>query len=109
MIKNYDLVVATHGRSFWVLDNITPLEQHLDSIAQEDVHLFAPAAASHTVFGSSPFAGANAGKNPAAGAVIDYWLKTELKKPEEKKAEGSKDAGTDAETPKITMETLDGS
>jgi len=109
MIKNYDLVVATHGRSFWVLDNITPLEQHLDSIAQEDVHLFTPAAASHTVFGSSPFAGPNAGKNPAAGAVIDYWLKTELKKPEEKKAEGGKDAGADTESPKITMEILDGS
>ncbi len=45
-----DLVVATHGRSFWVLDDITPLEQYDDSIPQQDAHLFPPAAANHTVF-----------------------------------------------------------
>ncbi len=88
IVKNYDLVVATHGRSFWVIDNITPLEQYSESIALQDVHLFTPGPASHTVFGGSPFASANAGKNPPAGAVIDYWLKTELKKPDEKKPSG---------------------
>ncbi len=112
LIKNYDLVVATHGRSFWVLDNITPLEQHSDSIAQEDGHLFTPAPASHTVFGSSRFGGGNAGKNPPAGAVIDYWLKTEMKKPDEKKSDSAgkdDDKGKDAESPKITLEILDAS
>ena len=44
VIKNTDLVVATHGRSFWVLDDITPLEQYEDSIPQQEAHLFMPAA-----------------------------------------------------------------
>jgi hypothetical protein len=110
VVKNYDLVVATHGRSFWVLDNITPLEQYNDSVPQQDAHLFTPGPASHTVFGSSPFASANAGKNPPEGAVIDYWLKTELKKPDEKKPSGD-DAAKPVEpaAPQITLEILDSS
>ena len=130
VIKNTDLVVATHGRSFWVLDDITPLEQYEDSIPQQEAHLFTPAAASHTVFHGSPFA-ANAGKNPPAGAVIDYWLKVSLKKPDDAKpkasgaaAEGApakteasssapssdtKKTDADSEAPKITLEILDSS
>jgi photosystem II stability/assembly factor-like uncharacterized protein len=124
VVKNNDLVVATHGRSFWVLDDITPLEQYEEAIPQQDAHLFSPAAANHTVFRGSFLAalgaGGNAGKNPPAGAVIDYWLKTSLKKD---KKEGS-GAGADAtqakadagkgeekkeEAPKITLEILDSS
>jgi photosystem II stability/assembly factor-like uncharacterized protein len=87
VIKNTDLVVATHGRSFWVLNNITALEQYEDSIPQQDAHLFTPAATSHTVFRGSVFAAqGNVGNNPPGGAVIDYWLKTSLKKPEKKDA-----------------------
>ncbi len=54
--KNNDLVVATHGRSFWVLDDITVLEQYQESIPNEEAHLFTPAPANHTVFGGSFFA-----------------------------------------------------
>jgi photosystem II stability/assembly factor-like uncharacterized protein len=96
VVKNNDLVVATHGRSFWVLDDITPLEQYADSIPQEEAHLFTPAATNHTVFRGSFFAalglGGSVGKNPPAGAVIDYWLKTAIKKPEKK--EGGDSATT---------------
>ncbi len=142
VVKNNDLVVATHGRSFWVLDDITPLEQYADSIPQEEAHLFTPAATNHTVFRGSFFAalglGGSVGKNPPAGAVIDYWLKTSLKKeksekkdgdsaasgdqanPEagktegEKKDKANKDEGKKGETkkdeaPKITLEILDAS
>ena len=131
VVKNTDLIVATHGRSFWVLDDITPLEQYEDSIPQQEAHLFAPAAASHTVFRGSFFApSGNVGKNPPAGAVIDYWLKTSLKKSDQAKtktsatgAEGASaksEAGattsasekekTDKdEAPKITLEILDSS
>ena len=105
VVKNNDLVVATHGRSFWVLDDITALEQYNDSVPQQDVHLFTPAAASHTVFGGSPFGGHNAGKNPPAGAVIDYWLKAEIKKPENKGADADKTS--EKEAPPITLEILD--
>jgi hypothetical protein len=95
--------------------------------------LFAPAAANHTVFRGSFFGGgANTGKNPPAGAVIDYWLKTALKKPEaekkdaEKKDNSDSDAKThsaetktegdsktntkeETEAPKITLDILDAS
>jgi photosystem II stability/assembly factor-like uncharacterized protein len=127
---NNDLVVATHGRSFWVLDDITALEQYDESVPKQDAHLFAPAAANHTVFRESGFGRqGNVGKNPPAGAVIDYWLKTSLKKPEKKdaavstssspespakteagKGEGEKKEGEKKEeAPKITLEVLDSS
>jgi len=131
VIKNTDLVVATHGRSFWVLDDITPLEQYEDSIPQQEAHLFAPASANHTVFRGSFFVPSGAvGKNPAAGAVIDYWLKAALKKPDQAKpqasgagaevapakneaspvtssAETRKTDTESSEAPKITLEILD--
>jgi photosystem II stability/assembly factor-like uncharacterized protein len=120
-----DLVVATHGRSFWVLDDITPLEQYQESVPQQDAHLFTPSATSHTVFRGSFFrAQGNVGKNPPAGAVIDYWLKTSLKKPEKKEAGTASDSESKPKTdegaksdeekkkeeaPKITLEILDSS
>ena len=67
VIKNDDLVVATHGRSFWVLDDITPLEQYDDSIPQQEAHLFAPAVASHTVFRGSFFAPERQRRKESAG------------------------------------------
>ena len=86
IVKNNDLVVATHGRSFWVLDDITPLRQYSDSIPQQEAHLFNPASTNHTVFRPSFFAASgNVGKNPPGGAVIYYWLKTSLKKEDQKK------------------------
>lgn len=121
VVKNNDVVVATHGRSFWVLDDITPLRQYQDSIPQEDAHLFTPAPANHTVFRGPPFtAPGNSGKNPPAGAVIYYWLKTSLKAPDKKEpsasssaesqaTEGGKSENEKAAAPKITLEILDSS
>jgi photosystem II stability/assembly factor-like uncharacterized protein len=131
LVKNNDLVVATHGRSFWVLDDITALEQYGESVTQDAAHLFTPAAANHTLFRGSFFrGGANTGKNPPAGAVIDYWLKTSLKKADDKKesekkegdskdssqnaaskesAAGPDSKGGDSEAPKITLDILDSS
>ena len=96
IVKNDDLAVATHGRSFWILDDLSPLRQWKDSLKTVDVHLFAPAEASHTSFPASFFGGGNAGQNPPAGAVIYYYLKTEIKKPEEKKGEGEAGASPSA-------------
>jgi len=42
IVKDTDLVVATHGRSFWILDDLTPLHQMADAVANADAHLFAP-------------------------------------------------------------------
>src|SRR5207302_2225354 len=41
-LKDHDLVAATHGRAFWILDDITPLEQLTDDIARGGNHLFTP-------------------------------------------------------------------
>jgi hypothetical protein len=118
IVKNNDLVVATHGRAFWILDDITPLRQYNDSIPQQEAFLFTPAPTNHTVFRGSPFGGGGGavGKNPPEGAVIDYWLKTSLK-PADKKPGASGEGKTDAdktdaekrEPPKITLEILDSS
>jgi hypothetical protein len=131
IVKNSDLIVATHGRSFWVLDDIAPLEQYSEGVTQDAAHLFTPAPASHTLFRGSFFGrSANTGQNPPAGAVIDYWLKTSLKKADEKKGPEKKDGGSkepaqtaepkegaaksdaksdESESPKITLDILDSS
>ena len=75
IIKNDDLVLATHGRAFWVLDDVSPLRQFADSVAQEDVHLYQPATAYRIHSGESPTHLSFAGKNPPNGAVIYYNLK----------------------------------
>jgi len=41
-VKNADLIAATHGRGFWILDDISPLRQYSADLAQETAHLFAP-------------------------------------------------------------------
>src|SRR5207237_7552799 len=43
-VKNDDLIVATHGRAFWILDDIAPLRQMNATILSEDAHLYQPAA-----------------------------------------------------------------
>jgi photosystem II stability/assembly factor-like uncharacterized protein len=86
-----DLIVATHGRAFWSLDDLSPLQQYKPEIANEEVHLYAPSAANHTTFGGGfGGGGGERGQNPPAGAVIYYSLKTALKKPGEKKPEEKK-------------------
>ncbi|MBI4641944.1 MAG: glycosyl hydrolase [Candidatus Tectomicrobia bacterium] len=42
VVKNHDLVAATHGRSFWILDDLTPLHQITDQVAQTSAHIFKP-------------------------------------------------------------------
>ena len=77
VVKGNDLVVATHGRSFWILDNISPLRE-LSAGAPASVHLFRPAAAIRlrkNEARDTPFQPEMpAGKNPPAGAIIDFSL-----------------------------------
>jgi photosystem II stability/assembly factor-like uncharacterized protein len=77
-IHENDLIVATHGRSFWILDDITPLREASASLAGESAHLFAPAPAwrmqrdTNTDTPLPPDEPAAA--NPPDGAVLDYYL-----------------------------------
>ncbi len=77
-IHGDDLIVATHGRSFWILDDITPLRQLNAEIAKEPVHLFAPQEAVRIRWNRNPDTPLPpefpAGKNPPDGAILDYYL-----------------------------------
>jgi len=76
-----DLVVATYGRGFWILDDITPLRRLDKDILESDAYLFSPRAAYrfqeiHSYV--SVFTNAD-GKNPPYGASLNYWLKKDVK------------------------------
>lgn len=74
-VKGDDLVVATHGRSFWVLDDITPLRQVAAGAAPE-VALYTPEKALRLYYPSDVDSRRPVGENPPAGAIIDYYLKS---------------------------------
>jgi len=74
-----DLVVATYGRGFYILDDLTPLQQLTSDVAARNVHLFAPRAAYRFHTNTTPMAFSHdqtVGQNPTYGASINYWLKT---------------------------------
>jgi photosystem II stability/assembly factor-like uncharacterized protein len=77
-IHNDDLIVGTHGRSFWILDDITPLRQLNDQLAKQPVVLFAPETALRWRWNrntDTPLPPeVPAGKNPPDGAILDYYL-----------------------------------
>ncbi len=77
-IKNNDLVVGTYGRSFWILDDMTPLRQMTPAIASEPVHFFKPGDAwrvRRDVNGDTPFPPeVPHAENPPPGALLYYWL-----------------------------------
>ncbi|HEX5689066.1 MAG TPA: glycosyl hydrolase, partial [Roseiflexaceae bacterium] len=102
LIKNNDLIAGTHGRSIWILDDLTPLHQWNDSVGTNGAHLFAPRASEgvggridwssnlpgknyvHSVGGAytvtkTPENGVirkylDAGQNPPQGAIVTYYL-----------------------------------
>ncbi len=76
VVKDDDLVVATHGRSFWVLDDVTPLRQVNAQNAAADVLLYQPQAAMRLHYPNEFDKRQPAGDNPPPGAIIDYYLKT---------------------------------
>jgi len=75
-----DLIVATHGRGFWVIDDVSPLRQASDEIARADVYLFKPADA--ILFNQGSDNGTPTQKdepqapNAPNGATIDYYFKS---------------------------------
>ena len=77
-IHDDDLIVATHGRSFWILDDITPLRQTSAAVASSELHLFDPAPAYRVrrdTNTDTPLpADEPAGENPPDGAIIDYYF-----------------------------------
>jgi photosystem II stability/assembly factor-like uncharacterized protein len=80
-----DLVAGTHGRGFWILDNVTPLRQAAAAAAATEAYLFEPATAVRVRFGMNdptewtpelPH-----GENPPPGGIIDYYLAADVSEP----------------------------
>jgi hypothetical protein len=72
-----DLVIGTYGRGFWILDDLTPLQQLTSEVARSEAHLFAPRDAYRFQPITAPmtmFDDPSAGEDPPYGASINYWL-----------------------------------
>ncbi len=77
----HDLVVATYGRGFWILDDITALEQMTPEIGAAKAHLFTPRATYRFKDAAQPASvdyDPTTGKNPPYGASINFYLKSNL-------------------------------
>ncbi len=85
IIKDDDVAVGTHGRGFWILDDITALRQWNEAAAKSDVTLFKPATATrvrYSMYTDSPVPPDEAyAENPPDGAIIDYYLAHDVSSP----------------------------
>lgn len=85
IIKDDDIVVATHGRSFWILDDITPLRQFDSKLAAAKAFLFQPQTAVRVRWNTNTDTplppDVPAGENPPDGAIIDYYLGQSVSSP----------------------------
>ena len=83
VIKDDDIVVGTHGRSFWILDNITPLRQINNQLAVTSTILYKPQNTYRvrwTMYTDTPVPQEEpAGENPPDGAMIEYYLSAPAK------------------------------
>jgi photosystem II stability/assembly factor-like uncharacterized protein len=93
-----DLVLATHGRSIWIFDDMTPIEKFDASVASSDLKLFSPRTAilwdlreRRWSSGQKMFTG----KNPPYGAILNYYLKEALPPEAPKAAKDDKDKDKD--------------
>lgn len=69
-IQDNDLIAATAGRSFWILDDLSPLQQHQKT---EQIHLVAPKV-SYRIFSEKTPKNSCQGTNPKSGVYLDYYL-----------------------------------
>ncbi|MGH9767936.1 MAG: hypothetical protein ACREAB_10925, partial [Blastocatellia bacterium] len=74
-VHHQDLAISTMGRSFWILDNVTPLHQTTDATQASAAHLFKPRAAYRMRY--TAMSGPGSPEHPPAGAHVDYYLTAE--------------------------------
>ncbi len=78
--RDRDLVVATHGRSLYIVDDIRPLEELTSEVAQNEAHIFTPAPGYgiYLLPGSADWTGKAdfRGENPPEGVILNFWLKS---------------------------------
>jgi photosystem II stability/assembly factor-like uncharacterized protein len=80
VVHGDDLVAATYGRAFWILDDLTPLRQINEQVTKSKVHLFRPATAirlHNDMNQDTPLPPEMpAGDNPPTGAILDYYFES---------------------------------
>ena len=76
-ITGRDLVVATQGRSFWILDDLTPLHSMTPEMAAAEAHLFQPRT-TYRFGGGGGFGSGGSGSNPPTGVILYYLLGAEI-------------------------------
>jgi photosystem II stability/assembly factor-like uncharacterized protein len=79
VVHGNDLVVATHGRAFWILDDVSPLRQFKSPIEKDDAFLYQPSEALRIQAGRGKSKSPVVGKNPPPGAIIYFYLKDKPK------------------------------
>ncbi len=95
--RENDLVLATHGRSIWIFDDVTPIEKMDASVLNSDVTFFPPHAATSFITRMRRWSGGQkffTAKNPPYGAILNYYLKEALP-PEPPKTETKEDEDKD--------------
>jgi photosystem II stability/assembly factor-like uncharacterized protein len=132
IVHGNDVVVATHGRAFWALDDISQIRDFHPSIPNEDAQLLKPSPAIRVRgggFGGGGGGARNVGQNPPTGAIVYYFLKTGAQRgeggagangggenasaaagPEGAQPEGTQDRcgpGGRARAPEITLDITD--
>jgi photosystem II stability/assembly factor-like uncharacterized protein len=80
-IRQGDLVAATQGRGFWVLDDLTPLRQVSNEMASAPLHVYVPAEVEMMRRGWGNRDGTMSASNPQRGVVIDYHIRDEHEGP----------------------------
>lgn len=73
-VKDGDLIAATHGRSFWILDDLSALEQATPETAAARLHLYRPRPTYRMRTGRRRLSSGAVGENPRSGVVVHYWL-----------------------------------
>ena len=74
IVHDNDLIVATHGRSFWVMDHVSVLRQVTDAVRREAVHVFVPDTAIRWDAGRARRS-VGVGQNPRGGVTVDYFFR----------------------------------
>ena len=113
-VKDADLVAATHGRAFWILDDLTPLRELTSDLEDADLHLHAPQPA-YLVPGPPSWRPTppNVGKNPPSGLVVRYLVGAEEEEADDdseelSEAEGQTEEAKEPEPLKIEIFDQDG-
>ena len=79
VLRDDDLIAATQGRAFWMLDDVTPLQQWMPELASKHAHVFTPRKSWRTSGYTPEKTPAGQGTNAPQGIVVDYWLGSDVK------------------------------